>query len=156
VTEQYLAWLMAAATRLGGSLGGSSGGGSGGGGDLGYGHGYGGGGDLGYGHGYGSPTGTMGEGLACISGYGLGSDDGSGCGAGAGESYSSRFGGDGGFDGGFGSGDIVMIDLGDGVVLHGPDDARRHLETQRLLAEWGVDTIDHAIAAERLARLARI
>jgi hypothetical protein len=44
-----------------------------------------------------------------------------------------------------------MLDLGDGIVLHGPDDARRYLETQRMLTEWGVESIDQAIAAERLA-----
>jgi ABC-type glycerol-3-phosphate transport system substrate-binding protein len=91
-------------------------------------------------------------------GYGGGGVGDGGGGDGGGVGYSGGVGGGvggdgGGYGGGYG-GDIVMLDLGDGVVLHGPDDARRHLETQRLLAEWGVDTLEEAIAAERLARTA--
>jgi hypothetical protein len=138
VTDQDLAWLTIAArpARLparplggvygvyGGGVGGDGGGvygGGGGGGGGGYGYG-GDGGDYG---GYGS------------GGYGYGGGDyGGGDGGGYGDGY---------------GGDIVLLDLGDGVVLHGPDDAHRYLETQRMLTEWGVESIDQAIAAERLA-----
>jgi hypothetical protein len=130
VTDQDLGWLAvtARAARAGG------------GGDDGYGGGHGGGGGGGYGD---------------DSGYGDG-DGGDGDGDGGGHGGGYDYGDGGGHGGGYGSGggggsDIVMLDLGNGVVLHGPDDARRYLETQRMLAEWGVESIDQAIAAERLA-----
>jgi hypothetical protein len=136
VTDQDLGWLaVAARAGDGGGYGGGYGGGGVGDGygvGGGYGGGYGGG---GYGGGYGS------------GGYGGGDDYGGGGGYGGG----GHGGGDGGgYSGGYG-GDIVLLDLG-GIVLHGPDDARRYLETQRMLAEWGVDTLEEAIAAERLAK----
>jgi hypothetical protein len=125
VTDQDLGWLAVAA-RAGDAAGHGGGSYSGGGG-------YGGG---GYGGGYGVGVGGGGGGGGDGGGYG-------------GDGYGGDGGGGVGGDGG--GGDIVMLDLGDGIVLHGPDDARRYLETQRMLTEWGVESIDQAIAAERLA-----
>jgi hypothetical protein len=127
VTDQDLGWLAIAAGD-GGSGGGSGGDGGGSGGGYGVGVG------VGVGGGGGSGGGDVGGGYGS-DGYG-----------GGGGGYGSD-----GYGGGGGGGDIVMLDLGDGIVLHGPDDARRYLETQRMLAEWGVESIDQAIAAERLA-----
>jgi hypothetical protein len=137
VTDQDLGWLAVAARAGGGDdFGGGGYGGSDGGSYSGDG------GDYGSGS-YGSGSYGSGGSGGGYGGYGYGGGSGSG-------GYGRSSGGYGGGGGGYG-GDIVMLDLGDGIVLHGPDDARRYLETQRMLTEWGVESIDQAIAAERLA-----